>query len=340
MPRLLGSPLSVGRPQPHLPCIPPRPQLTGLTEQQKIERDVYVYRSYIELGSYEVGGGGRAGGRVQQAPEAPGRQEATPALTIPPLPLAAQLVLSEIGASSPMALQAVKELALYLKDGAQREAVLGRVGEWLTDMSCTGNATVLLVAGLVYLLEENYVEALKCCHSGQSLEMWVEPRRAAGRLHAGRPWREAPRRRGLHRRFRAFEMGLHLRRRGWEPALHWPNREADAGGRVPRAARAGWRCACRPTLRWTGRTRRRRRSRPCRRTTTTPRSRSWPPPGWTSTWWVQRQGQGCSGGGGGVPVPLRVSVGSAARRLAGRQGAGIESSELRRDAGAGEGGRR
>ena len=86
-----------------------------------------------------------------------------------------------------MALQAVKELALYLKDGAQREAVLGRVGEWLTDMSCTGNATVLLVAGLVYLLEENYVEALKCCHSGQSLEMWVEPRRRrAGCTRGGR----------------------------------------------------------------------------------------------------------------------------------------------------------
>lgn len=29
-------------------------QLTGLNEQQKIERDVFVYRSYLELGSYEV----------------------------------------------------------------------------------------------------------------------------------------------------------------------------------------------------------------------------------------------------------------------------------------------
>lgn len=31
-------------------------QLTGLTEAEKIERDVFVYRSYIELGTYEVGG--------------------------------------------------------------------------------------------------------------------------------------------------------------------------------------------------------------------------------------------------------------------------------------------
>ncbi len=28
--------------------------LEGLTEAEKVERDCYVYRSYIELGSYEV----------------------------------------------------------------------------------------------------------------------------------------------------------------------------------------------------------------------------------------------------------------------------------------------
>ena len=81
------------------------------------------------------------------------------------------MVLAEISSSSPMALQAVRQLALYLKDGSQREAVLAQVASWLTDMSCTNNATVLLVAGLVFLLEENYVEALKCCHSGLNLEM-------------------------------------------------------------------------------------------------------------------------------------------------------------------------
>ena len=29
-------------------------QLEGLSESEKVERDCYVYRSYIELGSYEV----------------------------------------------------------------------------------------------------------------------------------------------------------------------------------------------------------------------------------------------------------------------------------------------
>jgi hypothetical protein len=30
--------------------------LEGLSDQEKVERDCYVYRSYIELGSYEVRG--------------------------------------------------------------------------------------------------------------------------------------------------------------------------------------------------------------------------------------------------------------------------------------------
>lgn len=28
--------------------------LTGLSEAEKVERDVFVYRAYIELGSYDV----------------------------------------------------------------------------------------------------------------------------------------------------------------------------------------------------------------------------------------------------------------------------------------------
>ena len=82
---------------------------------------------------------------------------------------APQLVMSEIGASSPMALQAVKALALYMKQ--QREAAMEQVAAWLADPSCTSNPTVLLVAGLLYALEGNQVEALKTCHTGGSLEM-------------------------------------------------------------------------------------------------------------------------------------------------------------------------
>lgn len=82
-----------------------------------------------------------------------------------------QLVLAEINSSSPMALQAVRQLALYLKDAAAHSNVVEQVAAWMGDLSCSSNPTVLTVAGLVHMLEDNYVEALKCCHSGQSLEM-------------------------------------------------------------------------------------------------------------------------------------------------------------------------
>ena len=78
-------------------------------------------------------------------------------------------MLSEISAASPVALQAVKALALYMK--SQKAAALEQAAAWLTDPACTSNPTVLLVAGLLYALEENYVEALRTCHTGGSLEM-------------------------------------------------------------------------------------------------------------------------------------------------------------------------
>ncbi|PRW58190.1 coatomer subunit epsilon-1-like [Chlorella sorokiniana] len=113
-------------------CISECSAATGLTDAERIERDVYLYRSYIELGTYD-------------------------------------LVMSEIDSSSPMALQAVKALALYMK--AQKEAALAQATEWRTDPVAASNPTVLLIAGLLYALEEDWVEALRACHTGGSLEM-------------------------------------------------------------------------------------------------------------------------------------------------------------------------
>lgn len=52
-----------------------------------------------------------------------------------------------------------------------QESALEQVGQWVADPICNTNQHVLLVAGLVFAREGNYVEALKACHSGQSLEM-------------------------------------------------------------------------------------------------------------------------------------------------------------------------
>jgi coatomer protein complex subunit epsilon len=108
--------------------------LDTLSEREKIERDVFVYRSYIELGSYE-------------------------------------LVISEVTPSSSQALQAVKLLAQYASSKLQKEEVFSTLQTWQEDRSLAGNAEVLLIIALIYANEGNYVEALKACHAGQSLEL-------------------------------------------------------------------------------------------------------------------------------------------------------------------------
>lgn len=52
-----------------------------------------------------------------------------------------------------------------------QESVLSTVSEWLTDVACNRNPTVLLIAGILYAHEANYTEALKACSSGMSLEL-------------------------------------------------------------------------------------------------------------------------------------------------------------------------
>ena len=45
------------------------------------------------------------------------------------------------------------------------------LSEWQSDPATSANVTVLLVAGLIYTNEENYVEALRAVHGGHNLEM-------------------------------------------------------------------------------------------------------------------------------------------------------------------------
>ena len=51
-----------------------------------------------------------------------------------------------------------------------QETVLATLEEWMADPSVKHNATVLLVAGVVYSNEDNYVEALKALHGAGTLE--------------------------------------------------------------------------------------------------------------------------------------------------------------------------
>lgn len=107
--------------------------LENLGEAEKVELDSFVYRSYIELGSYE-------------------------------------LVINEVSTSSPQTLQAVKLLAQYQGAKLTKEDVLKTLGEWLQDPTSNSNSMVVLVAGTIYTNEGDNVEALKALHNVSTLE--------------------------------------------------------------------------------------------------------------------------------------------------------------------------
>lgn len=108
--------------------------LYGLSDAETIERDFFVYRSYIALGQSE-------------------------------------LVMSEIGDASALGLVAVKLFAKYLKDKSQKDSILATLREWMSDPVSNSNPYVCIMAGTIFSREEDYVEALKACHTGTTLEM-------------------------------------------------------------------------------------------------------------------------------------------------------------------------
>jgi coatomer subunit epsilon len=52
-----------------------------------------------------------------------------------------------------------------------QEDVLATIKDWLANPAVAHNASVLLVAGIIYTNEGDYVEALKALHGGELLEM-------------------------------------------------------------------------------------------------------------------------------------------------------------------------
>ncbi|GMH41511.1 hypothetical protein BSKO_09421 [Bryopsis sp. KO-2023] len=108
--------------------------LADLSDGESLERDFFVYRSYVALGQSE-------------------------------------LVMSEIGDASPLGLIAVKTFAKYLTDRSQKDSILATLTEWMGDPVASANPYVCIIAGTIFSKEENFVEALKACHAGTNLEM-------------------------------------------------------------------------------------------------------------------------------------------------------------------------
>jgi len=107
--------------------------VTPRTERDKVDRDVYVYRSYVAQGNYKI-------------------------------------VLDEIGDAAPTALQAVKLLATYLSAESNKDIALVTLKQWMADGVAANNSTLQVIAGIIYLSEQNYEEAMKCLHHSNSVE--------------------------------------------------------------------------------------------------------------------------------------------------------------------------
>ncbi|KAK6932034.1 hypothetical protein RJ641_001658 [Dillenia turbinata] len=108
--------------------------IPNLSPDDALERDSLVFRSYIALGSYE-------------------------------------LVISEIDSNAPTPLQAVKYLALYLSDPVHKEPTITKLRELLADPALVNNPILRLIAGIVFMHEQDYNEALKYTHAGGTMEL-------------------------------------------------------------------------------------------------------------------------------------------------------------------------
>ncbi|KAF5475474.1 hypothetical protein F2P56_007277 [Juglans regia] len=106
----------------------------NLSPDDAVERDCLVYRSYIALGSY-------------------------------------QLVINEIDDSAAPPLQAVKLLALYLSTPDNKESTISSLKEWLADPAIANNAILRLIAGIIFMHEQDYNEALKHTNAGGTMEL-------------------------------------------------------------------------------------------------------------------------------------------------------------------------
>ncbi|KAE7996013.1 hypothetical protein FH972_000762 [Carpinus fangiana] len=109
-------------------------EVPNLSPDDVIERDCLVYRSYIALGSF-------------------------------------QLVISEIDSSAATPLQAVKLLALYLSSPDNKESTISSLKEWLGDPAIGNNPILRLIAGIVFMHEQDYNEALKHTNAGGTMEL-------------------------------------------------------------------------------------------------------------------------------------------------------------------------
>lgn len=101
------------------------------TEKERLEKDTFVYRSYLAQGNF-------------------------------------QLVLDEINDHASVPLQAIKVLGSYLANESSKDVVLKKVKQWQAEGNTS--PIIQLIMGTIYFHEQNFEDALKILHSSNSLE--------------------------------------------------------------------------------------------------------------------------------------------------------------------------
>ncbi|OMO73737.1 Coatomer, epsilon subunit [Corchorus olitorius] len=81
------------------------------------------------------------------------------------------LAIDEIDSNAATPLQAVKLLALYLSNPHDKESTISSLKEWLADPAIGNNAILRLIAGTIFMHEEDYNEALKHTNAGGTMEL-------------------------------------------------------------------------------------------------------------------------------------------------------------------------
>ncbi|OMO69591.1 Coatomer, epsilon subunit [Corchorus olitorius] len=85
--------------------------------------------------------------------------------------LQSELVINEIDSNAATPLHAVKLLALYLSNPHDKESTISSLKEWLADLAIGNNAILRLIAGTIFMHEEDFNEALKHTNAGGTMEL-------------------------------------------------------------------------------------------------------------------------------------------------------------------------
>ncbi|RWV89420.1 hypothetical protein BHE74_00055783 [Ensete ventricosum] len=148
--------------------------IPNLPAADALERDVLVHRSYIALGSYQV--------ILFLSSSSPtGSRLLDPKISISDwvsgLPSARPQRDRFVSSYCPPGRQIARPVPLRRQEFSlihflvTKESAISSLQEWLSDAAISNNPVLRLIAGIIYMHEQEYNEALKHTNSGGTMEL-------------------------------------------------------------------------------------------------------------------------------------------------------------------------